>query len=95
MYKLSSSIASVRHIRYPLVKQFAGVKTSLIGQQEKRLERFWHKAQASGRGREKHTASLEMIASSPGLTPCLANSRAAYPCKIYSEAEKNEFAFEI
>lgn len=28
-----------------------------------------------------HTASLEMIASSPGLTPCFENSRAAYPCK--------------
>lgn len=27
------------------------------------------------------TASLEIIASSPGLTPCLANSLAAYPCK--------------
>ena len=25
------------------------------------------------------TASLEIIASSPGLTPCLANSLAAYP----------------
>jgi hypothetical protein len=29
-----------------------------------------------------------MIASSPGLTPCLANSRAAYPCKIHSEIEQ-------
>jgi hypothetical protein len=26
------------------------------------------------------TGSLEMMASSPGLTPCLANSLAAYPC---------------
>ena len=33
----------------------------------------------------EHTASLEMMASSPGLTPCLANSRAAYPCKIFRE----------
>jgi hypothetical protein len=26
------------------------------------------------------TASLEMMASSPGCTPCFTNSRAAYPC---------------
>jgi hypothetical protein len=33
------------------------------------------------------TDSLEMMASSPGLTPCLANSRAAYPCTNQNENE--------
>lgn len=32
--------------------------------------------------RKKHTASLEMMANSPGLTPCLPNSLAAYPYSI-------------
>ena len=51
--------------------------------------------QGMDRGGRTRTASLEMMASSPGWTPCLANSRAAYPCKIGRKLSKNESAREI